>query len=85
MPGRVVSPDNRGRGEGRREPGGGWALTRRGTGDAWGSQTSFVPAVGDNRGKSDIPGQDGGGCGEEGICGPPLDSMPEAVHAPKGV
>ena len=26
----------------------------------------------------------GGGGGGEGVCGPPLDSMPEGVHAPKG-
>jgi len=30
-----------------------------------------------------LSGQDGGGGGEEVVCGPSLDPVPEAVHAPE--
>ena len=35
-------------------------------------------------GEAGLPGQDGGQGGEECVAGPPLNPMPEAVHALKG-
>jgi len=81
MPGGVLGSNGGEGGEGLWESGRGRVGVRGGAGDSEGSKAPSVPAIGDNGGKAGLAGQDGGGGGEEVICGPPLDPVPEAIHA----
>jgi len=81
VPGRVLGPERGERGEGLREPSGGWVGVRRGAGHPKGGQVSPVPTVWDDRRETGLAGKYGGGCREEIICCPSLDPVPEAVHA----
>ena len=65
----------------QRESGRGWVGFRGGAGDSEGGKTPLVSAVGGNGGEAGLPGKDGGGGGEEIVCSPSLDPVPEAVHA----
>jgi len=85
MPGQVLGPEDRERGEQSWEPDSGWVVGRVGAADFYGSQKSFEPAVGDDGRKAGFPRQDGDGRGEGGVSGLPLDSMLEAVYTHKGV
>jgi len=81
VPGRVLGPKGREGGEGLWESGRGQAGVRGGAGHPEGSEAPPVSAVGDDGGEAGFPGKDGGGGGEEVVCGPSLDPVPEAVHA----
>jgi len=52
-------------------------------GDPEGSGTAPVSVVGCNGGEAGLSGKDIGGGGEKIVCGPSLDPVPEAVHAPE--
>jgi len=63
------------------ESGRGRVGVRGGPGNSGIGEASSVSAVGDNGGEAGLSEQDGGGGGEEVVCGPSLDPVPEAVHA----
>jgi len=81
VPGRVLGPEGGEGGEGLWESGRGWVGVRGGAGNSESGEASSVLAVGGNGGEAGLSEQDGGGGGEEDICGSSLDPVPEAVHA----
>ena len=81
VPGGVLGPEGGEGGKRLWESGRGRIGVRGGAGNSESGEASSVPAVGDNGGEASLSGQDGGGGGEEVICGPSLDPVPEAVHA----
>ena len=64
-----------------REPGGGWVGVWRGAGYPKGGQASSGSAVRGDRRETGLAGKYGGGRGDEVVCCPTLDPVPEAVHA----
>jgi len=60
----------------------GWRMGG-GPGNSEGGQVSSLSAVGDDRRKAGLTGQNGGGGGEEVVRRPSLDPVPEAIHAPQ--
>ena len=85
VPGQVLRSKGREGGEGGRKLGRGGVGRWGGAGDLDGGKRPFVSALGDDGGKAGFLRQDGGRCGEEIVCCPSRDSMPEAVHAFEGV
>jgi len=85
VPGRVLGSEGREGAEGGREPGtsgvGSWGAV----GDPEGGKTPSVSAIGDDGGQAGFTRQAGGRRGEELVCCPSLNCMPEAVHASDGV
>ena len=83
--GRVLGSEECERGGSWREPASSWVLSWRGAGNPKGSQGCSVSAVGDDREEEGLSGQDRSRGGEEGVGGPSLDPVPEALHASHGV
>jgi len=81
VPGRVLGAEGGEGGERLGESGRGWIGVRGGAGNSEGGQAPCVSLVGNNGEEASLPGQDGCGGGEEVVCGPSLDPVPEAVHS----
>ena len=84
LSGQVLGSEGREGGAGCWEACGGGVISWRGAGDSQACSSSFVAAVGNDGGEASLSRQDGGWCRVEGVGGPPLDPVPEAVHAPEG-